>query len=89
MRRDHKVTIIKRTSFKTNCLYNTLRSKDDVMATADEVYDFSRADHREDIMTKIIMDMYDSSDHDDRVFEQLMDEMKAVIEGWKNLLPFL
>lgn len=90
------VKIVRHTTYKTSRSFyqDPLTSEDDVVASYDDVYDFSKENHRKDILRKIAKGFLNSVDYNNTKYTTiellniLMDEMKEVVEELLDELPF-
>ena len=90
MGKDVSVSVIRRTTYETERPSHqaALNGKESIVALSDEKYDFSRQDHRQEIMGKMAHDLFVACGYDGKGLGILVEEMEGVVRSLQKELPF-
>lgn len=86
---DNKIKVIRQTSFKKYNTSELLSNDNEITCTYNETYDFSKSEHRKDILSIIVNQMLTSSNYNIDILNELQKETSEIIEEMKKELPFL
>lgn len=88
---DIKVSIIRRTTYKNQerpYAQEDLGNGKHFTMSADEVYDFTKKEHRLNIINEMANAVHTASNYDMNAVYTIIDEMKQVITEMEDELPF-